>query len=78
MAFLLGCRPYLGVDSIHLTGKYNGQFATATEIDGHNGMYPVFYAIFDKETLDNWEWFMVNLKRVIDTPLWISYTHRCM
>jgi len=22
--FLSGCRPYLGVDSTHLTGKYNG------------------------------------------------------
>ena len=23
--FLSGCRPYLGIDSTHLTGKYNGQ-----------------------------------------------------
>jgi hypothetical protein len=34
--FLSGCRPYLGVDSTHLTGKYNGQLAAATAIDGHN------------------------------------------
>jgi hypothetical protein len=34
--FLSGCRPYLGVDSTHLTEKYNGQLATATTIDGHN------------------------------------------
>ena len=32
--FLMGCRPYLGVDSTHLTGKYNGQLAAATAIDG--------------------------------------------
>ena len=44
--FLAGCRPYHGVDSTHLTGKYNGQLATATTIDGHNWMYPVAYGIF--------------------------------
>lgn len=43
--FLMGCRPYLGVDSTHLTGKYLGQLASATAIDGHNWMYPVAYTI---------------------------------
>jgi hypothetical protein len=28
--FLAGCRPYLSVDSTHLTGKYKGQLAAAT------------------------------------------------
>jgi len=46
--FLYGCRPYLGVDSTHLTRKYNGQLAAATAIDGHNWMYPVAYGIFWK------------------------------
>ncbi|XP_008670606.1 uncharacterized protein [Zea mays] len=66
--FLMGCRPYLGVDSTHLTGKYLGQLASATAIDGHNWMYPVAYAIFDKETNLNWKWFMTLLKRAIGTP----------
>jgi hypothetical protein len=48
--FLTGCRPYLGVDSTHLTGKCNGQLAAAIAIDGHNWMYPVAYGIFYKET----------------------------
>jgi len=56
--FMAGCRPYLGVDSTHLTGKYKGQLATATAIDGHNWMYPVAYGIFGKETNSNWAWFM--------------------
>jgi len=49
--FLYGCRPYLGVDSTHLTGKYNGQLAAATVIDRHNWMYPVAYGIFGR---GNW------------------------
>ena len=52
--FLAGCRPYLGVDSTHLTGKYNRQLAAATSIDGHNWMYPVAYGIFYKETKADW------------------------
>ena len=54
MVFSAGCRPYLGVDSTHLTGKYNGQLATATAIDGHNWMYLVAYGIFYKETKADW------------------------
>ncbi|KAM0877351.1 hypothetical protein ACQ4PT_035559 [Festuca glaucescens] len=66
--FLAGCRPYLGVDSTHLTGKYNGQLAAATAIDGHNWMYPVAYGIFGKENNANWAWFMRNLKKAVGTP----------
>jgi len=66
--FLAGCRPYLGVDSTHLTGKYNGQLAAATSIDGHNWMYPVAYGIFYKETKADWTWFLKQLKRAIGTP----------
>ena len=35
--FLNGCRPFLGVDSTHLTGKWKGQLASATAIDGTIG-----------------------------------------
>ena len=75
--FLVGCRPYLGVDSVHLTGKYNGQLTAATAIDGHNWMYPMAYAIFDKETNVNWKWFMTRLKRAIGTPR-TDNTYRCL
>jgi len=66
--FLAGCRPYLGVDSTHLTGKYNGQLAAATTIDGHNWMYPVAYGIFYKETKADWTWFLMQLKRATRPP----------
>ena len=66
--FLVGCRSYLGVDSTHLTGKYNGQLAATTAIDGHNWMYPVAYGIFYKETKADWGWFLTQLKRAIGIP----------
>lgn len=34
--FLTGCRPYIGVDASSLKGKYNGQLASSTSVDGHN------------------------------------------
>src|SRR6266542_1736460 len=61
--FLAGCRPYMGVDSTMLTGKYTGQLASATAVDGHNWLFYVAYAIFETETNDNWLWFMQLLKK---------------
>ena len=52
--FLVGCRPYLGVDATCLTGKYNGQLASTTSVDGHNSLFYVAFAVFDIENEDNW------------------------
>jgi len=34
--FLAGCRPFVGVDASFMNGKYTGQLASATGVDGHN------------------------------------------
>ena len=56
--FLAGCRPFIGVDASVLNGKYTGQLAAATGVDGHNWLYHIAYAIFDIDNEDNWKWFM--------------------
>jgi len=66
--FLNGCRPFLGVDSTHLTGKWKGQLASATSIDGHNWMFPVSYGVFGSETTENWLWFFSRLHQAIGSP----------
>jgi len=66
--FLAGCRPYIGVDASSLKGKYTGQLASATSVDGHNWLYYVAYGIFHSETEDNWVWFMQQLQRVVGSP----------
>jgi hypothetical protein len=66
--FLNGCRPFLGVDSTHLTGKWKGQLASATAIDGHNWMFPVCYGVFESETSANWAWFFSRLQQAIGSP----------
>ena len=66
--FLAGCRPFVGVDATCLNGKYTGQLASATAVDGHNWLYHLAYAIFDSETEDNWKWFMEQLHKAIGSP----------
>ena len=38
--FLAGCRPFVGVDASFLNGKYTGQLASATGVDGHKLVVP--------------------------------------
>ena len=66
--FLAGCRPFVGVDATTLNGKYTGQLASATSVDGHNWLYHLAFGIFDSETEDNWKWSMQQLHRAIGTP----------
>jgi len=56
------------VDSTHLTGKWKGQLASATAIDGNNWMFLVCHGVFGSETTDNWEWVFSRLHRAIGSP----------
>ncbi|KAM0871113.1 hypothetical protein ACQ4PT_039610 [Festuca glaucescens] len=49
-------------------GRFKGQLASATAVDGHNWMYPVFFGVFDSETNENWIWFMQLLRQAIGSP----------
>ncbi|KAL1545187.1 hypothetical protein AAHA92_21937 [Salvia divinorum] len=40
-------RPYLSVDVTALNGRWNGQLASATALDGHNWMFPVAFRLFE-------------------------------
>jgi hypothetical protein len=48
--FIAGCRTYIGIDATKLTGKYSGQFASTTSVDGHNWLYHLAFAVFGAET----------------------------
>ncbi|XP_020396599.1 uncharacterized protein [Zea mays] len=58
-----GCRPYLSVDSTN--GRWDGQLASVTAVDGHNWMYPLAFGFFQSETVDSWIWFMSQLKKAV-------------
>jgi hypothetical protein len=48
--FLYGYRPYISIDSTHLTGEWNGQMPAALALDGHNWMFLLAFGLFDIET----------------------------
>ena len=76
--FLNGCRPYISIDSTHLTGKWKGQLAVVTALDGHNWMFPVAYGFIESENEDNWAWFMNQVKKAIgDPPVLAICTDAC-
>ncbi|KAL8554989.1 hypothetical protein ACS0TY_002973 [Phlomoides rotata] len=60
--FVAGCRPIIGVDGCHLKSKYGGVLLTAVGVDGNNNLYPLAYAVVDKENGEIWEWFLSVLK----------------
>jgi hypothetical protein len=59
--FLNGCRPFLGVDSTMLTGRWRGQLASASAVDGHNWLFLVAYGAFESESAENWKWYFQKL-----------------
>jgi len=76
--FLAGCRPFVGVDASFQNGKYTGQLASATGVDGHNWLYHIAFGVFDSETEDSWKWFLENLHSVIgDPPGLVIYSDAC-
>ncbi|XP_039128877.1 uncharacterized protein LOC120265007 [Dioscorea cayenensis subsp. rotundata] len=56
--FLTGCRQIIGVDGCFLKGIYGGQLLTAVGIDANDCIYPIAWAIVNKENKENWKWFM--------------------
>ena len=51
-------RDLLGLDGAFMKGPYPGQLLTAVGLDSNNGIYPMAYAIVEKETTNSWTWFL--------------------
>lgn len=55
--FKAGCRKVVGLDGCFFKGATNGELLCALGRDANNQMYPIAWAVVDKENIDNWDWF---------------------
>ncbi|XP_066374845.1 uncharacterized protein [Miscanthus floridulus] len=55
--FKAGCRKVVGLDGCFFKGATNGELLCAIGRDANNQMYPIAWAVVDKENNDNWDWF---------------------
>ncbi|KAH7851517.1 hypothetical protein Vadar_012810 [Vaccinium darrowii] len=52
------CRPVLCVDGTFLTGKYKGVMLIAVSQDAENQLFPIAFAVVERETKESWGWFL--------------------
>ncbi|VFQ87840.1 unnamed protein product [Cuscuta campestris] len=57
------CTPVVTVDGTHLYGKYNGHLLLAVAMNGNREIFPLAYAVVDRETCESWTWFFAFLFR---------------
>jgi hypothetical protein len=55
--FLAGCRKVVGLDGCFFKGPTTGELLCAIGRDANNQMYPIAWAVVEKETTESWDWF---------------------
>ncbi|ERM95687.1 hypothetical protein AMTR_s00023p00214690 [Amborella trichopoda] len=66
MGFINGCRPLIGIDGIFLKGKYQGILLCAITVDANNELFPLAFAVVEKENYQNWYWFLSILSELLN------------
>lgn len=61
--FINGCRPSIGLDRTFLKVKSKGVLLSMVSLDGNNGIFPLDIYITRKENKDNWENFLLKMKK---------------
>ena len=61
--FLAGCRKVVGLDGCFFKGLTNGELLCALGRDANNQMYPIAWAVVEKENNDSWDFFMALLSK---------------
>ena len=62
VGWIAGCRPLIGLDGTFLRGKTHGVILTAVGRDADDALYPIAFALVDKENGEHWPWFVEALR----------------
>lgn len=61
--FINGCRPFIGVDGCFVKLTTGAQVLAASGRDGNNNLFPLAFAVVEKEDNNSWcWWFLQQLK----------------
>jgi len=55
--FIAGCRKVVGLDGCFFKGAITGELLCAIGRDANNQMYPIAWAVVERENNDSWDWF---------------------
>ena len=58
----------MAVNATALNGRWRGQLAEASTVDGHNWLFPVAFGVLEVEGEESWVWFLQQLRNIIGTP----------
>lgn len=59
-------RPLLFIDGTFLKGNFKGCLLSASGKDGNRGLFPLCFGVVDSESNDNWLWFMMKLRCMLE------------
>lgn len=74
-----GCRQLVGLNGCFLKGTFGGQMLSAAGLDANDCIYPIAYAIVEKENQATWRWFITKLEGDIgieDNDSWTFMSDR--
>lgn len=57
-SFIENCRPIIGLDGCFLKHACGGQLLSAVGRDANNHMFPIGWAVVERETTSSWDWFL--------------------
>ena len=63
--FLLGCWPFIAIESCHMSGPYGGALFSATTYDANDNIFPLAFGVMRSENYEDWPWFLQNLKKIV-------------
>ncbi|KAL0406346.1 UNVERIFIED_CONTAM: hypothetical protein Slati_3948500, partial [Sesamum latifolium] len=63
----------IGVDGCHLKRPNGGILLTAVGVDPNNNLYPISYAVVNREARETWEWFLILLNEDLGISNQVEY-----
>ena len=50
----MGCRPIIAIDSVHMSGPYDGALFSITAYDANDSMFPLAFEVMSLKNYEDW------------------------